>query len=109
MDAPAVTDPTTALAWGFLVRVALCAVWLTAVVALVAPVRLEEGVDCGTAAGVVFGLEDVPAAPRGVDAESDCTWKAVPQVGASVALLVVSALVGRALLRRLDEPAGLLS
>ena len=102
MDTPVVTDPMTALAWGFLARVALCVVWLAAAAALVTPV-LVDGADCGTAIGSVFGVEDIQ--PSIQEPDPNCTAHTVPQVVAGGLVAIVAVAVSKPLLAQLDRAA----
>ena len=117
MDAPAVADAqaaqaSQALAWSFLVRMAMCLVWLAAVVALIAPVRVEVSagdqkvsIDCGTALGVITGTQD--AHPVIGKTPSECTEHAFAQLAGAMLIAVGALMTGRPLVRRLDRLSGI--
>jgi hypothetical protein len=108
----AVTDPAGGMARAFHVRVMLCAVWIAAGAAVVAPVRLditverrEVPIDCASAIGATLGLQG----PRpGIDgASGECSEQGLFQVVAAVLVGVAAFAAGRPLLRRYDRQAGI--
>ena len=112
MDAPAVAETSQALAWSFLVRLAMCTVWLVALVALIAPVRVEVkaarqevSIDCGTALGVITGTED--SHPVIGKTPSECTEHAFAQLVGALLVAVGALMTGRPLVRRLDRLSGI--